>query len=169
VSLALHLTDSDATVALGRSLASILSRMDAPPALLLQGDLGSGKTTLVRGLVESLPGAESAEVSSPSFNICNLYPTTPEVAHFDLYRLEGMPPDDALFDSLEDPDTITIVEWIQFLPREMWPEQALFLEWTPSDTGRSLVLHAMGGAARGVIDALRPQVTTAARESSIEK
>jgi tRNA threonylcarbamoyladenosine biosynthesis protein TsaE len=157
VSLTLHLPDSDATVALGRALASILSRMDAPPALLLQGDLGSGKTTLVRGFVESLPGAEAAEVSSPSFNICNLYPTTPGVAHFDLYRLEGMPPDDALFDSIEDPDTITVVEWIQFLPREMWPDQALFLEWTPSDTGRSLVLHAMGGAAQDVVDALRPE------------
>lgn len=157
MSLTLHLPDSDATVDLGRALASILSRMDAPPALLLQGDLGSGKTTLVRGFVESLPGAEAAEVSSPSFNICNLYPTSPGVAHFDLYRLEGMPPDDTLFDSFEDPDTITIVEWIQFLPREMWPDNALFLEWTPSDTGRSLVLHAMGGAARDVVDALRPK------------
>nr|WP_041915884.1 tRNA (adenosine(37)-N6)-threonylcarbamoyltransferase complex ATPase subunit type 1 TsaE [Pseudodesulfovibrio mercurii] len=154
--MTLHLPDSEATVALGRALASILSRMDTPPALLLQGDLGSGKTTLVRGFVESLPGAESAEVSSPSFNICNLYPTTPGVAHFDLYRLEGMEPDDALFDAFEDPDTITIVEWIQYLPKEMWPEDALFLEWTPSDTGRSLVLHAMGGAAQSVLDALRP-------------
>ena len=157
MSLTLHLPDSDATVALGRALASILSRMDVPPALLLQGALGSGKTTLVRGFVESLPGAETAEVSSPSFNICNLYPTTPGVAHFDLYRLEGMPPDDALFDAFDDPDTITIVEWIQFLPREMWPENALFLEWTPSDTGRSLVLRAKGGAARDVVDALRPK------------
>jgi tRNA threonylcarbamoyladenosine biosynthesis protein TsaE len=156
VSLKLHLPDSDATVALGQRLASLLSGMDTPPALLLQGDLGSGKTTLVRGFVESLPGAEAAEVSSPSFNICNLYPTTPGVAHFDLYRLEGMSPDDALFDSFEDPATITIVEWIQFLPTEMWPAEALFLEWTPSDTGRSLVLRAMGKAARDVVDALRP-------------
>ncbi|WP_442874865.1 tRNA (adenosine(37)-N6)-threonylcarbamoyltransferase complex ATPase subunit type 1 TsaE [Desulfovibrio sp. Fe33] len=156
MSLKLHLPDSDATVALGRRLASLLSGMDTPPALLLQGDLGSGKTTLVRGFVESLPGAESAEVSSPSFNICNLYPTTPGVAHFDLYRLEGMSPDDALFDSFEDPETITIVEWIQFLPEEMWPSEALFLEWTPSDTGRSLVLRAMGKTARDVVDALRP-------------
>ncbi|WP_207262165.1 tRNA (adenosine(37)-N6)-threonylcarbamoyltransferase complex ATPase subunit type 1 TsaE [Desulfovibrio sp. Huiquan2017] len=155
--LTLHLPDSDATVALGRALASVLSEMDAPPALLLQGDLGSGKTTLVRGFVESLPGAEAAEVSSPSFNICNLYPTTPGVAHFDLYRLEGMEPDDALFDAFEDPETITIVEWIQYLPREMWPQDALFLEWTPSDTGRSLVLHAMGGAAGDVVNALRPE------------
>lgn len=157
MSLTLHLTDSDATVALGRALASLLAQTPAPPALLLQGELGSGKTTLVRGFVESLPGAEMAEVSSPSFNIYNLYPTTPRVAHFDLYRLEGMPPDDALFDCLEDPHTVTVVEWIQYLPRELWPADALFLEWTPADTGRSLVLHAMGGTAQGIIDALRPE------------
>ncbi|WP_316900757.1 tRNA (adenosine(37)-N6)-threonylcarbamoyltransferase complex ATPase subunit type 1 TsaE [Pseudodesulfovibrio indicus] len=155
MAVTLHLADSEATVALGRALASILSGMHAPPALLLQGELGSGKTTLVRGFVESLPGADMAEVSSPSFNICNLYPTEPRVAHFDLYRLEGMEPDDALFDCLEDPATITVVEWIQYLPRKYWPDEAIFLEWTPSDTGRSLVLHAMGGTAQQALTALR--------------
>ena len=136
---------------LGRALAAVFSasiaRAEAVSALLLQGDLGSGKTTLVRGLVESLPGAEQAEVSSPSFNICNLYPTTPPAAHFDLYRLEGMEPDEALFDCFDDPAVLTIVEWIQFLSEKNWPEDAVFLHWTPPDTGRNLILHAMGKAA----------------------
>ncbi|MFW6324757.1 MAG: tRNA (adenosine(37)-N6)-threonylcarbamoyltransferase complex ATPase subunit type 1 TsaE, partial [Desulfovibrionales bacterium] len=39
--------------------------------ILLTGDLGSGKTTFTRGLVRSLPGGNEAEISSPSFNICN--------------------------------------------------------------------------------------------------
>ncbi len=154
----LHLKDSDATLALGKILASALSTADTPPSLLLQGDLGSGKTTLVRGLVEALPGADMAEVSSPSFNVFNLYPTTPQVAHFDLYRLEGMPPDEALFEHLEDPTTLTVVEWIQFLDQKSWPLDAIFLQWTPSETGRNLTLHAMGSAARKIVDSLEKEL-----------
>jgi tRNA threonylcarbamoyladenosine biosynthesis protein TsaE len=80
------------------------------------------------------------------------------VAHFDLYRLEGMPPDDALFEHMEDPATLTVVEWIQFLDREMWPHEALFLSWTPSGTGRNLTLHAMGEAARELVDSLEEEL-----------
>ena len=154
----LHLKDPEATLRLGRLLAKKLSKTAVPPALLLQGDLGSGKTTLVRGFVESLPGSDMAEVSSPSFNIFNLYPTTPPVAHFDLYRLEGMDPDDALFECFEDEEAITVVEWVQFLDRRLWPDHALFLEWKPSETGRSLVLHAMGEAANGILRSLAPEL-----------
>lgn len=154
----LFLNAPEATLALGQILAQTLANTPVPPALLLQGDLGSGKTTLVRGLVESLPGADMAEVSSPSFNIFNLYPTVPPVAHFDLYRLEGMPPDDALFEHMEDSKTLTVVEWIQFLEKEHWPEEAIFLEWTPSKTGRSLIMHAMGKTAQGIIESLRPHL-----------
>lgn len=154
----MHLKDAGATVSLGQTLAVKLSKIHNPPALLLQGDLGSGKTTLVRGFVESLPGSDMAEVSSPSFNIFNLYPTTPPVAHFDLYRLEGMEPDDALFECLEDEEVITVVEWIQFLDKKMWPKEALFLQWTPSDTGRSLTLHAMGEATQGLVESLTKEL-----------
>ncbi|QJB57818.1 tRNA (adenosine(37)-N6)-threonylcarbamoyltransferase complex ATPase subunit type 1 TsaE [Pseudodesulfovibrio sp. zrk46] len=153
----LHLEDTDATLVLGRFLANALAGIPNPPALLLQGDLGSGKTTLVRGLVESLPGAAQAEVSSPSFNIFNLYPTTPPVAHFDLYRLEGMPPDDELFELFEDRATLAVVEWIQFLDREYWPEESIFLEWTSSETGRTLTFHAMGRVALEIANTLPEQ------------
>lgn len=155
----IHLKNADETLSLGRELARNMAKSDFLPALLLQGDLGSGKTTLVRGLVESLPGAEQAEVSSPSFNIFNLYPTTPPVAHFDLYRLEGMPPDEALYESLDDPETLTVVEWIQFLDRAQWPDNAIFLEWTPSETGRTLTLHALGEAAEHIARSLRDHFT----------
>jgi len=154
----LHLKDLEATIELGQILADTLAKTPNPPALLLQGTLGSGKTTLVRGLVESLPGSDMAEVSSPSFNILNLYPTMPPVAHFDLYRLEGMPPDDALFEHIDDPNTLTVVEWIQFLAKDIWPDEAIFLEWTPSDTGRRLTMHAMGKTAQGVIETLKPKL-----------
>lgn len=156
--LQLSLKDTSATIELGKILAKILATTPVPPSLLLQGDLGSGKTTLVRGLVESLPGSNMAEVSSPSFNIFNLYPTTPLVAHFDLYRLEGMPPDEALFEHLDDPETLVVVEWIQYLDRHLWPQEALFLEWTPSGTGRSLIIHAMGKTTSGIKETLKAKL-----------
>ena len=81
------LPDEAATLALGRTLAGILSDPACRAVLLLRGGLGSGKTTLVRGLVEALPGGGDAEVASPSFNIVNVYPTRPETYHLDLYRI----------------------------------------------------------------------------------
>lgn len=150
----LHLADERATRELGKAIAAALAGAGRPPALLLRGELGSGKTTLVRGLVGALPGSELAEVSSPSFNICNLYPTTPPVAHYDLYRLENMPPDEGLLERLEDRDTLIVVEWAQFLDRELWPEEALVLTWSPTRTGRTLDMHAMGKTARSVLASL---------------
>ena len=52
------------------------------------GDLGSGKTTFIKGLAEAL-GSPPEQVTSPTFVYLNIYPTTPILYHFDLYRLEG--------------------------------------------------------------------------------
>ncbi|MUM78402.1 tRNA (adenosine(37)-N6)-threonylcarbamoyltransferase complex ATPase subunit type 1 TsaE [Pseudodesulfovibrio sp. F-1] len=150
----LRLADAAATLALGRALAKALTRESLPPALLLQGDLGAGKTTLVRGLVGSLPGSDQAEVSSPSFNICNLYPTTPPVAHCDLYRLEGMGPDDALLELLEDRTMLVVIEWAQFLDRKLWPDEALELSWFPTSAGRGLIIRTRGRTAREMLGSL---------------
>lgn len=154
--LDIRLREERDTLALGRALASFLCNSPAPPAVLLQGGLGSGKTTLVRGLVESLPGAAQAEVSSPSFNIFNLYPTKPAVAHFDLYRLEGMPPGDEVLDQLADESSVALVEWIEYLPEDEWPADALHLVWGEERTGRVLRLHAMGSRAGEYLEALAP-------------
>lgn len=155
--LTLHLPDADATMRLGGILAQALEKMARPPALLLQGGLGSGKTTLVRGLVERLPGAENAEVSSPSFNICNLYPTTPPVAHYDLYRLEGMGPDEGLLDQLADPAALVVVEWIEYLDEKYWPEDRLHLAWRPTTAGRTLRITAAGEAS-AMLESLVPEL-----------
>lgn len=84
------LSDPDATQSLARALAS---RLRAGDLLLLQGDLGSGKTTLARALIRALPGAdgrlrEDEEVPSPTFTLVQTYERQlAEVWHFDLYRL----------------------------------------------------------------------------------
>lgn len=144
--LIINLPDVEATLKLGSTLASFFLKTKKLVPIFLNGDLGAGKTTFVRAMVESFPGAQNAEVSSPSFNILNIYPTKPQVAHFDLYRLEGLTPDDDFFDLLSDKNTLTVVEWIQYLKMEFWPENALLFTWTPAASGRIIELTLHGSA-----------------------
>ena len=61
-----------------------------PPCLvLLEGDLGAGKTTLVKGIVAGLGAASEDEVTSPSFTLVHEYGPGGRVFHADLYRIEG--------------------------------------------------------------------------------
>ena len=109
------LNNADDTVEFGRMLAEA---MIASPirALYLYADLGGGKTTLTRGFVSALPGGERAEVASPSFTLCNVYPTRPEILHADLYRLsEGASMPEEMEEMLEDGNALLILEWPEYL------------------------------------------------------
>ncbi len=80
----------------------------------LIGDLGAGKTTFVRGIVEFL--GSPARVKSPTFTVMNEYPITSEkikkIVHLDLYRFENPLELDALeLDQYIDPQTVLFVEW----------------------------------------------------------
>ena len=79
-----HLATEADTLALGARLASLLVFGDV---VGLTGELGAGKTTLVRGLLREL-GYEG-EVRSPTFNLVQEFATVPPVCHADLYRLEN--------------------------------------------------------------------------------
>ncbi|WP_288907514.1 tRNA (adenosine(37)-N6)-threonylcarbamoyltransferase complex ATPase subunit type 1 TsaE [uncultured Desulfovibrio sp.] len=103
---------------LGRLLAAGLREL-GPVALLLRGPLGSGKTTLTAALTAALPGGDLAEVGSPSFTICNYYPTTPPVLHADLYRSPGSPPEE-LEEALDDG---RINRYVQIFFRSFWNGQ----------------------------------------------
>ena len=73
------------TIAFGRDLAKELQ----PPCLvLIEGELGSGKTTLVKGLVAGLGAGREEEVTSPSFTLVHEYGGAHKVYHVDLYRVE---------------------------------------------------------------------------------
>ncbi|MCQ8184712.1 tRNA (adenosine(37)-N6)-threonylcarbamoyltransferase complex ATPase subunit type 1 TsaE [Parvularcula maris] len=97
----------DAMGALGRSLAPILRRGDC---LLLRGDLGAGKTTLARSIIQALAGAR-IDVGSPTYALVELYEMDIPVHHVDLYRLEAF--EQAFELGLEDliEAGITLVEW----------------------------------------------------------
>lgn len=105
--------DRPALVAAAAALASTLR---PGQVVALQGDLGSGKTTFVRGAVQALHGSDAA-VTSPTFLFRQRYEGKPPIEHVDLYRLDD--PAEAAELGLEDafaPDAITFVEWPERLP-----------------------------------------------------
>ncbi len=97
----------EATEAVAERLAAELRPGDL---LLLEGDLGAGKTTFVRGLARGL-GADPARVQSPTFTLVRLYRGATPLAHLDLYRLETSAElADLGLDELLD-DHVVAVEW----------------------------------------------------------
>ena len=76
-------TSAAETVDLGRRLAARLHGV-----VLLIGNLGAGKTTLVKGIAEGLGAAGEDEVSSPTFTLIHEYGDPPRIYHIDLYRLD---------------------------------------------------------------------------------
>ncbi len=93
-------------LAMKRLAGELITRFQIGDMVLLFGDLGAGKTTFVRGILESLNW--KGIVRSPTFNLMQVFETEPPIVHADLYRLSG----DADF-GLEEAGNgrITFVEW----------------------------------------------------------
>jgi tRNA threonylcarbamoyladenosine biosynthesis protein TsaE len=102
------------TIDVGRKLAKLLK---PPQLLILRGDLGTGKTTLVKGIAQALDAAEADEVTSPTFTLIHEYDGTQggkpvKLFHLDVYRLEGERQLETLgLDELLTPDALVLVEW----------------------------------------------------------
>ena len=102
------------TIEVGRKLARLLK---PPQLLLLRGDLGTGKTTLVKGIAEALDAAEADEVTSPTFTLLHEYDGSLDgkavkLYHLDVYRLEGERQLETLgLEELLTPDALVLVEW----------------------------------------------------------
>lgn len=99
---------AEETEALG---ARIATRLQPGDVVLLSGDLGSGKTTLIRGACRAL--GVTGPVTSPTFTIGQRYEGgRMPVSHLDLYRLESIEDEDpALLDDYLGPDAVAFVEW----------------------------------------------------------
>jgi len=98
------------TIALGRELASLL----APPKLVvLRGDLGAGKTTLVKGIAEGFEAASQEDVTSPTFTLIHEYRgPSATLFHIDLYRVETQRELETLgLDDLTTENSVLLIEW----------------------------------------------------------
>lgn len=146
----------DETERFARMLTEALRLHPKVKTLLLNGDLGSGKTTLTRYMVLSLPGGSEAEVASPSFTLCNHYPTKPPILHCDLYRCAYAVPEE-LFEALDNPKFLNIIEWSTFLPKQDRPEEYLDIALKACEKDRLLTLQACGSCAEALLRHLRGQ------------
>ena len=100
------------TLAMGERVAEML--LPAPKLVVLRGDLGAGKTTLVKGVAAALGAAEASDVTSPTFTLVHEYVGSKvRLYHLDLYRLETEREllTLGLEEMAEDADALVLVEW----------------------------------------------------------
>jgi tRNA threonylcarbamoyladenosine biosynthesis protein TsaE len=111
-----HTHSADETIAFGRSLAVELT---PPMLILLRGDLGAGKTTLVKGIAEGFAAASADDVTSPTFTLVHEYRGPRAILyHIDLYRIDTERELETLgLDDLAGPETIVLIEWGEKFPR----------------------------------------------------
>jgi len=126
---------AEETVAWGRALAE---RLKAPVLVLLSGELGTGKTTLTKGIVAGLHAAKEEEVTSPTFTLVHEYGSGQKVFHGDLYRVENFHDFETV--GLEDVfarPAVVILEWSEKFPLKMaWPQLRVRLEHLGGDARR---------------------------------
>jgi tRNA threonylcarbamoyladenosine biosynthesis protein TsaE len=136
---------AEETIAWGRKLAE---RLQAPLLVLLTGELGTGKTTLTKGIVAGLHAAQEDEVTSPTFTLLHEYGSSKKVFHGDLYRIESFHDFETL--GLEDVFTkpaIVILEWSEKFPlKSAWPQLRIRLEHLGGDTRCIAVLTSAESA-----------------------
>jgi tRNA threonylcarbamoyladenosine biosynthesis protein TsaE len=120
---------AEETIEVGRLVAGELP----PKALvLLIGNLGAGKTTLAKGIVEGLGAASADDVASPTFTLIHEYGDG-RVYHIDLYRLETKAEVESLgLDELLDRDAVVLIEWGERFP-ELWHADCLKIRLSAGD------------------------------------
>jgi tRNA threonylcarbamoyl adenosine modification protein YjeE len=140
----LFLADAEATADLGARLAG---RLRPGMLVLLEGDLGAGKTALARAMIRTLLADPALEVPSPSFALVQPYraPAGP-VLHADLYRL-GAAAEIAELGLFEDPRAIVLVEWPDRAPELAGRADLRVTLGVPVDgVGRVVRLHGRAAA-----------------------
>ena len=123
------------TIAKGREIAANLR---PPVIVMLSGELGSGKTTLTKGIISGLGAAREEDVTSPTFTLVHVFHNHCKVYHVDLYRVENFQDLESL--GLEDAlgeQAIVIIEWPErFTFRTDWPRVDIRLEHAGGDSRR---------------------------------
>lgn len=133
---------AEETTQWGREFAT---RLQAPVLVLLTGDLGSGKTTLTKGIVAGVGAATEDEVTSPTFTLVHVYGAAGagKVYHADLYRIESFHDFETL--GLEDvfaKPAVIILEWSERFPiPSPWPQLRVKLEHLGGDTRRITITN----------------------------
>ena len=149
-------TDAQQTIRVGEQLASLLKPQDV---LLLDGDLGAGKTTFTKGVAQGL--GIHRRVKSPTFTLVHEYHDGRlPLYHMDVYRLEDADPGDLGIAEYFDGDGVSVVEWSQFIKDELPPTYLIvhFIKDENDDCCRTLQFEPHGKRAKELVDQLAPRL-----------
>lgn len=150
----LHITSKspDETMKLGKKLAT---RLKPGSIVCLHGELGSGKTTLVKGLAEGLK-LKQQKVKSPSFVLMNVYEGKLPLYHFDFYRLENLREIEEIgYEEFLYGNGISAIEWADKL-QELYPKECLKIELSHASANeRRLVLTPQGNGYETILKGLK--------------
>ena len=137
------------THALGEKIGRLVSEQ---MVILLNGDLGAGKTTLTQGIAKGLDVTRN--VTSPTFTILKIYQGRMPLYHIDAYRLEGI--DQELgFEELLDDDGLTVIEWSSYQP-SLIPNEYLSIEINLlEEDSRMFHFHAKGKQYEDLLEDLQ--------------
>ena len=120
--------------------AEFSAKLKPGTVVTMYGDLGAGKTAFVRGMAKGM--GINCRVSSPTFTIVNEYPGSPELIHFDMYRLSSA---DELFDiGWEDyisRGAVCVVEWSENVSDAFWGDEIKVTIEKLGDTMRNIVIE----------------------------
>lgn len=140
-----HTASEEETIAFGEQFAR---ELPSRAVILLIGDLGAGKTTLAKGIVNGLNAASRDDVSSPTFTLIHEYgaPLGPKVFHIDLYRLDHAAQVAGLgLDEILDRDAVVLLEWAERFP-ELLPDERTEIRLTPEgESGRRIEIRRLPG------------------------
>ena len=147
----LTLNNSNETIALGERMAADLRPGDV---VVLNGDLGAGKTTFTKGIAKGLGIKEI--IKSPTFTIIHEYQDGRiPLYHMDAYRLENGEAEDLGLDEYFDGDGVSVVEWAQFAEDEL-PDEFLAITFkrTDDESKRILTFDPRGQHFQQMVDQL---------------
>ena len=149
--LELFLADEQASIRFARRLAAHISR---PLLCYFKGEIGAGKTTLIRALLREL--GVSGAIKSPSYSIVESYAlASTQIAHFDLYRVQDEEELEYIGwrDYFDPDDSLVCVEWPERAPNFL-PNPDLLLELVDEAGGRRLLCRAYGVRGLSILNQL---------------
>ena len=126
----------------------IIKKISREDCILLFGEIGVGKTTLTRSLINNLQNQnkdDETEVLSPTFNIVYEYEISEfKIMHYDLYRIKNAKELNQLGIFNENVNSIKIIEWPQFIETNVTDRLELHLSYANNENERKLVLKGLG-------------------------
>jgi tRNA threonylcarbamoyladenosine biosynthesis protein TsaE len=138
---------AEETITFGRTLAEWLT---PPKLVLLRGDLGAGKTTLVKGIAAAFEAAAEEDVTSPTFTLVHEYRgPRANLYHIDLYRIDTVRELETLgLDDLRSENSILLIEWGEKFPRLLRERDVEISLERESENWRKIRIAAESGALR---------------------